>query len=629
MRPTSVGRKSSLNPVRVSTLGDKGSARPDSRKTLKQRASSIGDGSQIPRPRMRNDSTERASIRPSTSRATATPVSCLRPPSEIGSLARGRSPSAERASVIGAAKGPKKDTRPLNDKSYQNLMLSRIDNFFSDTQQSAILNPSGSLKPVSLKIFVNASDFLLKLFEYKQKLSLTNYMEELPKIAKKLHYPGVMAKSWLKTANTMHSFPHVLGWLSWLVELCEVKDFANQTFHLNALPFNDSDHGEVINRSLFLALLELYQVWNGGKEEEEKALEAKHTDEIANQCGFTEEDVETAQAELEESLRKQQALLQDDQIIMDQLNECTEKCSMLAADESKQIAHSSAQTTYSSTIEVEMQQLDAKWQLFDREEQKCDAKQDELNDIIQQQTMSIDERDEILHQCLQIQGYINSFNDHVEEMEKEAWAMGMKASKARDQFDKSILAFNKDIVINIINDIAGNLDELKMPETFPTMDIVEVLKQKAETINNLKNTIKRELSSCETIIDKDSTKLETLLDRIKILDQEKNEMVLKNSETRQCIKKLKEHAEDEMNKWLDALQKVHADIKDLQQSCPDVQAMENEVAEAHEKLDAVKRRKAHLEQWAQIFFAKLFETLASHRNEMHKHLTKCQTDCSN
>ncbi|XP_015123851.1 kinetochore protein NDC80 homolog [Diachasma alloeum] len=628
MRPTSVGRKSSLNPVRVSTLADKGSARGDSRKTLKQRGSSVGDSSQIPRPRIRNDSTERSSIRPSTSRATATPVTNLRPPSEIGSLARGRSPSAERASVLGTTKGTKKDTRPLNDKSYQNLMLSRIDNFFSDTQKSSMLNTTGSLKPVSLKIFVNASDFLLKLLEYKQELNLTNYMEELPKIAKKLHYPGVMAKSWLKTANTMHSFPHVLAWLSWLVEICEVKDFANQTFQLNALPFNDCADGEVINRSLFLSLLELYQVWNDGKEDEEKALEDKYIDGMANQCGFTDEDVEQAQAELEETLRKEQALLQDDQVVTDQLNELTEKLKMLTEDESKQTAHSSAQAKYLTTIEAEMQQLDAESQLYDREKRKYEDKHDELNAIIQQQAMNIEERDEIVHQCSQIQGYMNSFDDHLEEIQKEAWALDMKASKARDQFDKAILAFNRDIVINVTNDIAGDLDELKMPETFPTRDIVEALKQKAETINNVKNTIKRELNSCQTFIDKQSTKLETLLDKIKIQDQEKNEMVLKSSETRQYIKKLKENAKEEVNKWQDVIQKAQAEIKELQQSCSDDQVMESELAEAQEKLDAVMRRKVHLEQSAQRFFAKFFEILASHRNELHKQLTKCQTNSS-
>ncbi|XP_011303706.1 kinetochore protein NDC80 homolog [Fopius arisanus] len=624
MRQTSMGRKSSLNPVRVSTLGDKGSNRVDPRKTLKPRgSSSVGDSSQIPRPRIRSDSCERTSIRPSTSRTTATPVTNLRTPSEITSLARGRSPSAERASVLGATKGPKKDTRPLNDKSYQNIMLTRIDNFFSDAQKSAMLNTSGSLRPVSLKIFVNASDFLLKLLDYKQELNLTNYMEELPKIAKKLHYPGVMAKSWLKTANTMHSFAHVLGWLCWLVEICEVKDIANQTFQLNALPFSDCDDGEVINRSLFVSLLELYKVWNYGKEDEEKALEDKYIDGIANQCGFTEEDVAQAQTELEETIKKEQALLQDDQLDIDKYNALNEKLQMIIEDENKQTNHSSAQAKYLKNIECEIQQLDNESQLYDREKRKYEDKHDKLNKIIQQQEMNIDERDAIVYQCSQIQGYINSFNDHLEEIQKEAWALDIKVSKSRDQFDKAILAFNRDIVININHDITGDLDELKMPETFPTTDIVEALKQKAETITNLKNTIKKELSNYQTLIDTQSTKLETLLDKIKALDQEKNQMVLKNSETRQFIKKLKEHAKDEENKLHDVIQRIQTDMKELQQSLPDVQVMESQLIEAQEKLQAVTRRKIHLEHSAQRFFTTFFQVLASHKNDINKQLRKC------
>lgn len=200
--------------------------------------------------------------------------------------------------------------------------------------------------------------------------------------------------------------------------------------------------------------------------------------------------------------------------------------------------------------------------------------------------------------------------------------MDMKSSKYRDLFDKAVLAFNRDIVINITTDIAGDLEDLKMPETVSTTDIVEAVKSKGETINRLKSSIKKELITYQGFIDNQNTKLETLGERIRILDEEKNEMLLKNTETRTLVKKMKERAKEEENKLLEMISKVQADIKEILAGIPDVQAAENKLAEAKEKLEAVERRQSHIEESAVRFFEKFFTVVGNHKKDVYAMLKR-------
>lgn len=62
MHPNSAGRKSSVNPVRISLLEreDKSSTRVESRKTQTIKSKGLTGDSHIPRPRFRSSSSDRA-----------------------------------------------------------------------------------------------------------------------------------------------------------------------------------------------------------------------------------------------------------------------------------------------------------------------------------------------------------------------------------------------------------------------------------------------------------------------------------------------------------------------------------------------------------------------------------------
>ncbi|XP_034941288.1 kinetochore protein NDC80 homolog [Chelonus insularis] len=639
MRSTLSGRKSSINPSRLPTFdrGEKSlaSSEPRVSNLTKPKSQTTNTESQIPRSRITSSSSsDRGSIRRSNLKSISgaskvsgngahhqltTPRTPHVQPTkfapDLPSGSRGRSPSAERASEIKTNPGPKKDTRPLNDKNFQTEMLMRIDSFFENVNQQSLLNANGSLKPISLKIFVAVTDFLLKFLDFKLSLNSNNYMEELPKIAKKLEYPGVVAKSWLKTANTMHSWPHVLGWLSWLVEICEANDIADQQFQLTSTPCIDSIDEGAINRNQLIQLLQMYKVWNEGKDEKVKELSNEYVQSIADGCGFRVEDLQEAEEEFEKNQKKYDEVDKADQDIQEEINVTLSKLEALKLDRSKQIMYMEEMDKFLSKTEIDIQNLNKETAILEKLEKKNLQMQQELNDAIAQQIITPQERDAILKQCTDMVNYINQFDIHIEELQKEIWTDDLKHSHIIEKLSEAIFAYNRDVVINVIPDAK----DLQLPESsLNDKNYKNYLDEKIEAMKRLKEVLKKQLNNHKSIINTHMEELETLQDKLKIQEQKREAWFSKNHEKKMLLNNIKSNMKEEEEKLIATINKYETEISLAKSQFPDLEKIKYEVTENKEKLEAVERRKTFLEQSSKRLFQRFYELVNSDKRELHK-----------
>ena len=115
-----------------------------------------------------------------------------------------------------------KDPGPLSDKQFQNAEVQKVQNYFLQREDRDFkMNTPNALRMRSLtfKMFVEMMSHLLLHFFPECIINMSNYADEIPLITKKLGYPGSAQKSWLIKANLCHSWPYVVGLLSWLVDL--------------------------------------------------------------------------------------------------------------------------------------------------------------------------------------------------------------------------------------------------------------------------------------------------------------------------------------------------------------------------------------------------------------------------
>lgn len=637
MQSSSNGRRSSTNPVRVSLIDkeDKNLNRNDTRKTLTSKtktAVSATDVSHIPRPRMRSSSCDPASNRRTNLKGTGrslhtfgtpvTPLSNVRRLDAMGLSTSRRSPSGDRVSNI-CAKSTRKDTKYLADKNYQNYMLHKIDSYINKIQCSSMLNSNGSLKPITLKMFVEISGLLVKLIDPKQVLTLANYVEELPKIAKRLHYPGPLTKSILKTANAAHSWPYVLGWLCWLVEVCQVKDIAHDTFKFDNLPFLGTEQQMKDNKNVLYFMISMYKAWNDEKLDEEDALTKKYLQEVERQFGVSDEKLAEAQAALDIEEHSLQVTDNELKHIEAEVGNLKDILTSLQEDAAKQADFIKAKEIYIKDIDNSTKHLEIECKHLQERIKIQNKQRTELLAIVKQQPMSKIEKSAIVNKCMELQNYMLQFDEHLKDIQKDIYTLDIKIASVNNSLNKTVLAYNKEIFVHFGSDANIDIEELKMPEK-DMLDphIMDTLNEKANLLNKLKDGLKQNLTKVESHLESYTNELELLQDKIRVLQEENASLLNKLEKKKAQINNVKH----EESKLREQIQSLESDIKKIQESAPDLKSIRNELEEAKDKLDAVRRRKTFIEQNGKRFFEKLYEIIDEHSKELCRILEKVKPE---
>ncbi|KAJ8711957.1 hypothetical protein PYW08_008911 [Mythimna loreyi] len=143
-------------------------------------------------------------------RPTTTPV---RTPSE-DRASRSWQTSLDRALAFVTIK----DQRPISTVAWQRAESVRVGEALSARGGGA--GPAMALiRPLTIARFVDIAAALLSAITMDAKLNTDNYVTKLPHLSKRLLYPGTVSKSWLKTVNTLHAFPHALALIAYFLDL--------------------------------------------------------------------------------------------------------------------------------------------------------------------------------------------------------------------------------------------------------------------------------------------------------------------------------------------------------------------------------------------------------------------------
>ncbi|XP_018574148.1 kinetochore protein NDC80 homolog [Anoplophora glabripennis] len=150
---------------------------------------------------------------------------------------------------------------------------------------------STNIKPPSINNFIYVTGVMLMEIFPKIKINKETYKEVIPAKLKVLRYPGTLSNSVLKTVNTMHSWPQVIGMWSWLIDkvnLCKDMD-----------DFSFTDHLEPEERRKFLLkqnaedfLVKTYNIFNMGDRDYAEDIEQTNKSYVNNLAELLEVDYE-------------------------------------------------------------------------------------------------------------------------------------------------------------------------------------------------------------------------------------------------------------------------------------------------------------------------------------------------
>jgi len=111
--------------------------------------------------------------------------------------------------------------RPLTTKDYQkkvysdlSLLLVGLD-YPRPIDQTLLTNPT-------TKDFLDITEFLVRQLDPSFVLPRVKQEEYLPRLAKYLGYPYPLQKNWLNPVGAPNTWPHLIGFLQFLVDLANL-----------------------------------------------------------------------------------------------------------------------------------------------------------------------------------------------------------------------------------------------------------------------------------------------------------------------------------------------------------------------------------------------------------------------
>ena len=152
-----------------------------------------------------------------------------------------------RSSAFGKNAGVKQDPRPLGSKDFLNACIRTVITYLSTHGYPYAVSPKLLASPTG-KDFAQIVAFLFQKFDPTIKAPLGKVEDEVPVFFKRLNYPFQISKSALFAVGSPHSWPSVLAALTWLVELLNYEDKADDAagggVGNGAAAFDDKQSGE-------------------------------------------------------------------------------------------------------------------------------------------------------------------------------------------------------------------------------------------------------------------------------------------------------------------------------------------------------------------------------------------------
>ena len=116
-----------------------------------------------------------------------------------------------------------KDTRPLRDRQYQTKMRQDIVSWLQSTEYDI---STQTLANITGKEYRNIVQYLFSMLDPGYGFDpQMRFEDEFIQALKCIRYPfvGQIDPKWLAAPASMHSWPHLLGVLHWLIVMCKVR----------------------------------------------------------------------------------------------------------------------------------------------------------------------------------------------------------------------------------------------------------------------------------------------------------------------------------------------------------------------------------------------------------------------
>lgn len=309
------------------------------------------------------------------SRSTTTPV---RTPSQDRD-SRGWQTSLERALAFVTVK----DQRAITSMGWQRSECARVGEALATR---GVGGGTALMRPLTIARFVDITGALLKDLTFDAKLNNDNYVTKLPHLCKRLLYPGTVSKSWLKTVNTLHAFPHALALISYLLDLVNHIEMPV----LDDWLYVDKDDLSCLRRDYLNKCWDKFQ----GSDPQFEELDQEYLQDLRTLLGIDEQKV----VELEQTIKQYEECLNDEEdkaARAEEARHIERRDALLAAIKAQRalrLADRARYDTLKTTLHDHVQEI----KNLDVEIERLSTESQQLDQELESQPLTVEQRTKML-----------------------------------------------------------------------------------------------------------------------------------------------------------------------------------------------------------------------------------------
>eukprot|EP00978_Attheya_sp_CCMP212_P041454 scaffold237949_cov54-Attheya_sp.AAC.9 len=348
-----------------------------------------------------------------------------------------------RKSIIPPPTTAKTDPRPLTDKAYMNASIRTVLQF---------LNSNGYEYPVSHKVLTRPSGkdfsqvvtFLLRKVDHTFMDGTLKFEDEVSMAFKFLGYPFPISKTALVAAGAPHTWPTLLGALTWLVELlqCEEADVPEAKGEEGeAAAFSSLDELAIkSDKEFFLYLADAYNAFLVGDDKKQEILELELID-------FFEGDNQVILGEVERLTDVNAGIVETVEDLMkrsEDLPSMEKKREALAVDLEKFHSLVAQMENHKATCNQNVEERTAEFKRHDEELEQVTSRVDILKEKLKTQTFSVDDVRKMQNQKERIMDSIERVSNSKQAYNKAKWEREMEFSNLLEQLEALVIKYNSE-----------------------------------------------------------------------------------------------------------------------------------------------------------------------------------------
>lgn len=523
----------------------------------------------------------------------------------------GRSSRKSAYSGVGAGKQNRiaKDTRPLTDKIFLQQEIHKITSFLHSQPDALSVASKGiNLRQLTMKLFVDLVNFLMGFLDDNVNVNMANYVNEIPLIMKKWGYAGNLNSSWLKTVNTPHALPHVVGLLSWLVtcaSYAEGTDF--EAFVENSLQNYDDviDDAEADgflygNALVYMPhLMKQYRLWNSREEAAEKSEERRFIAELCKRNGVGDDELN----ECAEAIRDYEVQLSDpkEQAEIAALMEEEKKNIEFVKDYNNCLEYKSKMEEFLNSAETKLEE--EKQKLLKEEDVLLNLQNKimELKELISNQIMTVEERDELQKLCSELGSSIRENEEYIALVSNQTFNDDLEIVKRQKNIKKKTQTYNKIIIMEScwLPELKSLMDEINFFHPGAKEEVAEIESQALK----LKGDIQNKYEKINADMKERKSELLQLEERKSLVLQDEEQHLEKVKQYEASIEAFKIQSHEEIIEMKRTLNSLKAS-NEARISCNSLQMAKDQLQKLVEKREYGKAHIEKLKQKAESFFLK-------------------------